>query len=85
MRGAHEENIFQSNVEGLQKRSRADHNFNKLLFFPRFVVVLQIVMAYLHSLNRYEIFLEMRMSQWVSMVNSWQVLLTKVLIKFSQF
>ena len=47
MKGAHEENTFQSNVEGLQKRSRAHDNFNKLLLFSRFVVLLQIAMAYL--------------------------------------
>ena len=51
MRGAHEENTFQANVEGLQKRSRADDNFNKLLLFSRFVVLLHIVMAYLHMLK----------------------------------
>ena len=45
MRGAHEENTFQSNVEGLQKRGRAHDNFNELLLFSRFVVLLQIVMA----------------------------------------
>ena len=45
MKGAHEENTFQSNVEGLQKLSRAHHNFNKLLLFSRFVVLLQIVIA----------------------------------------
>ena len=31
MSGAYEENTFQSNVEGLEKR-RAHDNFNKLLF-----------------------------------------------------
>ena len=51
MKGAHEENTFQSNVEGLQKCSRADHNLNKLLLFSRFAVVLQIVMTYLHMLR----------------------------------
>ena len=45
MKGAHEENTFQSNVEVLQKLSRAHDNFNKLLLFSRFVVLLQIVIA----------------------------------------
>ena len=46
MSGAYdEENTFQSNVEGLDKRSRAHDNFKKLLLFSRFVVLLQIVIA----------------------------------------
>ena len=57
-------------------------DFNKLLLFSRFVVLLQIVIAYS---NRYEIFLEMRMSQCISMAQSQQVLLTKVFLKFSRF
>ena len=40
-----------SNVEGLQKRSRAHDDFNKLLLFSRFVVLLQIVMANLLMLK----------------------------------
>ena len=69
MRGAHEENTFQSNVEELEKRSRAHDNFNKLLLFSRFVVLLQIVVTCTClCLNRYE--MKMRMSLWVSMVNS---------------
>ena len=84
MRGAHEENTFQSNDEELEKRSRAHDNFNKLLLFSRFVVLLQIVVTCTCLyLNRYE--MKMRMSQWVSMVNRWQVLLTKVFLNFSQF
>ena len=51
MSGAYEENTFQSNVEGLQKRSRAHDNFNKLLLLSIFVVLLQIVITNLLMLK----------------------------------
>ena len=44
---------FQSNVEGLQKRSRVHDNFNKLLLFSRLVFLLQIVIAYLLLLREW--------------------------------
>ena len=40
-------NTFQWNVEGIQKHWRAHDSFKKLLLFSRFVVLLQIVIAYL--------------------------------------
>ena len=44
-------NTIQSNVEGLQKRSRTHNNFNKLLLRSILVVLLKIVIVYLLMLK----------------------------------